>query len=231
MRLLALLFIALCGFCLRLDADVFNLLAGSPVSGGLDGKRALEESVVINGVSAVLKVEALEYDLIRAGEILRKLYPDGVLTRNADSILLEVKLDGSRRQRIYLVETGGEYPVVKFSVTLPGEIPAEFAVPAELKFLPGTVVLDSYVSLPERRAVYGAFTSPYGADETLGNITMSAAGWKPFPAESPDAPPVETSNGRALIRDDPMAIMLISAMPDDDGGVTGAIYQKPLKQK
>jgi len=227
------LIIALMVLCFQsVHADVFTL---APFSGAGKGDPSdflhpldlWTEPVIMNGVASSLRICALETGLDISVEQIRGNYPDAKILKNGNSALIEFKdLDGGRK-RIYLVELGGVYPVLQFSMDLPGKIPETPAWPKELP-LPSDSTPLSTMEFPERKSTFGFFRTSLPADAALGSMTMqlNAEGWQTFGSHNNQATP---SKGDVFINKNPLRIMTVSFSENGKGEVSGAVYTRPLK--
>ncbi len=216
-----------------LRAEVFTL---APFGGAGKGDAAtflhpLElwtEPVTINGLSTSLKLSLLEIGLDVSIAQLKENFPDAKLIRNGNSALVEIKDPDGRRKRIYLVELGGLYPVVQFSMDLPSKIPDTPSWPKELPLPPDSTPL-STMEFPNRKTTYGYFKTTMPADLALNMIStqLSGEGWVPFGSHNN---PATSSKGDVFIRKKPMQMMTVSLSENEKGEVSGTIYLKPLKE-
>ena len=215
-----------------LHAEVFTL---APFSGSGKGDPSdflhplnlWTEPVIINGVASSLKICALEIGLDISVDQLRKNYPDAKIMKNSNSALIEFKDPDGDRKRIYLVELGGVYPVLQFSMDLPAKIPEAPAWPKELPLPPDSTPV-STMEFPERKSTYGFFRTSLPVDAAMGSVTMqlNAEGWQSFGSHNNPATP---SKGDVFINKKPLRIMTVSFSENEKGEVGGSVYSKPLK--
>jgi hypothetical protein len=215
------------------NAEVFTL---APFSGGGKGDPSeflspLElwtEPVVINGVGGGLKISVLEIGLQICIDQLKLNFPDAEISKNDNSALLEIKEKNGGRKRIYLVELGGVYPVIQFSIDLPSKISDTPSWPSELPLPPDSKPV-STIEFPSRKAHYGYFNTALSADEALRSIRLQigAEGWQAFGSHDN---PMHPAKGDVFINKKPLRIMIISFSENENGEVKGAIYQKPVRE-
>ncbi len=214
-------------------ADVFTL---APFSGGGKGDPSellsqldlWTEPVVINGVGGGLKISVLDIGLQICVDQLRRNFPDAKIAKNDNSALFEIKEKNGGRKRIYLVELGGVYPVIQFSIDLPSKISDTPAWPHSLPLPPDSKPL-STMEFPSRKATYGFFSTSLPADEALRSIRLQigAGGWQAFGSHDN---PMNPAKGDVFINKKPLSIMIVSFSENEDGEVRGAIYQKPIRE-
>jgi hypothetical protein len=214
-------------------AEVFTL---APFSGGGKGDPSeflgpldlWTEPVVINGVSGGLKISVLDIELRVCVDQLKRNFPDAKFLRNGNSALFEIKENNGRRKRIYLVELGGVYPVIQFSIDLPPKIPDSPSWPRNLPLPPDSKPV-STMEFPSRKATYGYFSTALSADEALRSIRVQigAQGWQAFGSHDNQMNPAK---GDVFINKKPLRIMIVSFSENENGEVKGAIYQKPVRE-
>lgn len=214
-------------------AEVFTL---APFSGGGKGDPSeflspldlWTEPVVINGVSGGLKISVLELELNICIDQLMRNYPDAKISKNGNSALFEIKVKNGGRKRIYLIELGGVYPVIQFSIELPAKIPDTPSWPHALPLPPDSKPV-STIEFPNRKATYGYFSTGLPADEALRSIRLQigAQGWQAFGSHDNQMNPAK---GDVFINKKPLRIMIISFSENENGEVKGAIYQKPIRE-
>ena len=214
-------------------AEVFTL---APFSG--DGKGdpseflspldLWTEPVVINGVSGALKISVLDIGLQICIDQLNRNFPDARISKNGNSALFEIKEKDGGRKRIYLIELGGVYPVIQFSIELPSKIPDSPQWPHALPLPPDSKPV-STIEFPSRKANYGYFTTGLTADEALRSIRLQigAEGWEAFGSHDN---PMNPGSGDVFISKKPLRIMIVSFSENENGEVKGAIYQKPIRE-
>ncbi len=217
------IFICCCCVVSVLHADVFTL---APFRGGrpwgadtLEGSELWIEPVKVNGVNTGMRLTLLEKDLDESYRILKNKFPDAVFRANEESILVEIKREKGMIERLYLIRSGGAYPVIQFSIEIPAEMPEKPDWPEELPLPPGSspvIVID----LPDRKTLYGAFVSAISPERVLNDAdsTMISLGW--------------SSLGKGIyLKKDPMMIMLVTATEDENGNTHGFVLKRKLKTK
>jgi hypothetical protein len=214
-------------------AEVFTL---APFSGGGKGEPSeflsplnlWTEPVVINGVPGGLKISVLDIGLQICIDQLMRNFPDAKISENDNSALCEIKEKGGGRKRIYLIELGGVYPVIQFSIDLPSKIPDNPTWPHVLPLPPDSTAV-STIEFPSRKANYGYFTTALSAGEALRSIRLQieSEGWQAFGSHDN---PMHPANGDVFISKKPLRIMIISFSENENGDVKGAIYQKPIRE-
>ncbi len=231
MKKILILSLLICFQALR--AEVFTL---APFSG--DGKgdptdflhplNLWTEPVIINGISVSLKICALEIGLDISLDQLKKNYPGAKIMRNSNSALIEFKDPDGDRKRIYLVELGGLYPVLQFSMDLPAKMPDTPSWPKDLPLPPDSTPV-STMEFPNRKSSYGNFKTSLPADAALSSMTMqlNAEGWQSFGTHNN---PATSSKGDIFINKKPLRIMAVSFAENEKGEVSGSVYVKPLKE-
>ncbi len=214
-------------------AEVFTL---APFSGAGKGDptdflhplNLWTEPVIINGAHASLKISALEVGLGISVDQLRRNYPNAKILKNENSALVEFKDADGGKTRIYLVELGGVYPVVQFSMDLPDKIPDTPSWPRELPLPPDSTPV-STMEFPNRKSSYGNFKTSLPADAAMDSITMQlrAEGWEPFGSHNN---PMTKSKGDVFIGKNPLRMMAVSFSENAKGEVSGSIYMRPLNK-
>lgn len=213
-------------------AEVFTL---APFSGGkgspsefLSPLDLWTEPVVINGVGGGLEISVLDIGLQVCVDQLRRNFPDARISRNDNSALFEIKEKNGGRKRIYLIELGGVYPVIQFSIDLPSKITDTPPWPHALPLPPDSKPV-STIEFPSRKATYGYFTTALSADEALRSIRLQigAQGWRAFGSHDN---PMNPAKGDVFINKKPLRIMIVSFSENGNGEVYGAIYQKPIRE-
>lgn len=229
-------FLTLCGGLLR--ADVFSLFPfrGSGIASGVDnalqGASLWTEEVNINGRTLELEVALVDRSLQDALRDLRGKFRKGAAAANSNSVLFEVPLESGARKRYYLVALNGIIPMLQFSMVLPknfssrstGVWPAEFPLPPGA--LPQTVM-----RLPKRHSVFGSFTSPYPAQQTLADFSRSleSGGWKSMANESRSS---RYASGEVFLREGKNEIIVVSVQNAPSGsGSAGSVYWRKLSGK
>lgn len=217
------------------NAEVFTLWpfskgekGGEELSGALQPVELWTEPVIINGVSVGMKIGLLENDLRTSFGLLHKLYPKAVKTWNANSLLMEIQKKDGKKERLYLVELGGIYPVIQFSIQLPEKIPSSFSWPSELPLPAGAEPL-SCIQFPKRKSSYGHFLSSFVLEQSLTMLRneLEADGWKAVTKES--ASGGLSGKGEMFMKTSPLSIMIVSFSESEDGTVKGSVYTRSIK--
>ncbi|MBQ9335667.1 MAG: hypothetical protein IJS14_00015 [Lentisphaeria bacterium] len=234
----SILFLLLLFTAGQLSADVFSLFPGrsgaaaSGVDGVLHGKPLWSEEVDINGSKLELEVAMIDRTLEEALRDLRGRFKDGAAAVNSNSLLFEVPLDSGARKRYYLVELKGMIPMLQFSITLPrGFRKANSGVwDPELPLPPGGMP-QTFMRFPKRNSVYGVFTSPYPAQQTLADLVrgLEQQGWKNMGRETTSS---VHASGEVFLREKSHEILIISTQDAPDGkGCSASIYLRKLSGK
>lgn len=220
-----------------LHSEVFSLWpfskgTSSASSSGLDEalrpKKLWEEPVTINGTPLTLKLGLLKTPLRENLKILESMYPKAKISKNSSSALITVKLTDGTLKRIYLVQIGGIYPVVQFSMDFPaGGLPKSFTWPRQLP-LPSWATPITYMHFPKRSSYYGHFST---SDQPSLNLTemsqaLQADGWMPVTQESSKS---LSGKGEVFIRENPPGIILLNYSMGKSGKANATIYMRPLK--
>lgn len=231
-----LFILLLCGGTLH--ADVFSLFpgrSGAPASGvesALHGKLLWSEEVDINGSKLELEVSMVSRTLEEALRDLRGQFKNGAAAVNSNSLLFEVPLASGARRRYYLVELKGMIPMLQFALTLPrgfrkdGSGAWDHGLPLPPGGMPQTIM-----RFPKRNSVYGMFTSPYPAQQTLADLIrgLEQQGWKNVGRETTSS---IHASGEVFLRDKSHEIMIISTQELPDGkGCTASLYFRKLSGK
>ena len=191
-----------------MNADVFTL---APYSGGkawgadiLGGQGLWSEPIVINGIKTSLSLKVLTIPFDDCLRILKQKVPKALFKVNGESILIEIKRNNGRHERVYIVKTDGVYSAIQFSMELPLKMPKKPEWPSELPISPASKPI-TVISLPERDLLYGTYTSTMSPGRILNDAeaTMTSKGWKPL--------------GRGVfLKEKPMRIIMINVSEDED---------------
>ena len=227
----ALFFLLLQG---TLVADVFSLFpfrgggAASGVENALNGNRLWTEEVDINGHRMDLEVTLVNRTLEQALKDLRGQFKKGAAAINSNSLLFEVPLESGARKRYYLVALQGIIPMLQFSLILPkGFRNTPGAWRSELPLPPGARSL-SVMSLPKRNSIYGSFSSPFPAQQTLADISraLQSGGWKSMSGKNRS---FAESSGEIFMQENQREILIVSVQSSNSGeGCTGSLYLRKL---
>ena len=219
-------------------ADVFSLFPGrsgaaaSGVDGALHAEPLWSEEVDINGFKLELEVAMVGRTLEEALRDLRGQFKNGAAAVNSNSLLFEVPLASGARKRYYLVALKGMIPMLQFSLTLPRGFRKgragdwDPALPMTAAWSPQTLM-----RFPKRNSVYGIFTSPYPAQQTLADLirNLEQQGWKNVGRESTSS---IHASGEVFLREKKHEIMIISVLDNPDGkGCSASLYFRKLSDK
>lgn len=206
-----------------LKADVFTL---GPFRGGkswgadvLSGSKLWTEKMKINGVHTGMRLTLLDKDLDECFRIMKNKFPEAKFVANKESILLEIKREKGILERLYLVNIGGVYPVLQFSIEIPEKMPKEPDWPEALPLPPGSFP-KTVIELTERGTIYGSYVSSISARRALNDAdsTMTSDGW--------------SSVGKGVyLKDKPMRIVIVTATEDGNGKTHGSVIKRKLKTK
>lgn len=219
-------FIVFCLFCLSFVgiAEVFTISPfsekGSAGRGNittvLKGRELWTESVVVNGFKTGMCLTLLGSNLKESLFILKKQFPGATFKASRNAVLVEITGKNGSLQRLYLVELGGVYPVMQFSMNFPNGLPKNSKWPKELP-IPSASTPTITISLPDRKVVYGTFTTLLPGDTAMSDITtdMISDGWK-------------NMEQGVFLKSDPLSIMLVSFSEDKDGKNRGFVLKRLL---
>lgn len=233
--------ICLFAFILSADCEVFSLWPfgkgkagdGKNISGGmlaeaLNGKVLWTEPVKINGVDLKLTMMFVETNLSESLRLLKSLYPDAAYSVGTDSVLVTVTDKDGTRRRIYLVEVGGDFPVLQFSMTLPEKLPEKFDWPPALP-LPSGSTPETAMVFPDRKSSYGVFNTNVPFNASLNEIskTLESSGWKSVAKESSNS----NANGEIFIKQSPLSLFIVNfSTPSDGNTSTATVYTRPIEK-
>lgn len=203
-------------------------LWGSSRSGGgaaeldriLNPAGVIKEPVIINGVSAELRVGLIGETLNDCLRILKAAFPAAECVMSPGSVRITIK-DSAYQTRILLINTGLGNPLVQFSIKIPRQIPREFAWPTDLPRCSDAIPLQ-YIRYPDRKSVYGAFSTAMSESSAFQEIdaTMRGSGWTPATRGGGN------DTGGIFINQKTMEIMIVNFSKGQ-----GSIYRKPLDTK
>ena len=216
-----LLIILLCfASFIPVRADVFLFGGGGGKAWGVDllgGSKLWSEPAVINGVKSSIQLVLLKKQIDEYYRILKNKFPNAKFRFNKESILVEIKRENGNLERIYLVNMGGAYPVLQFSMEIPLDLPKDPKWPEELPVLNNSSPV-TVINLTNRGTIYGAFTSLSNAEHLVNEMdsNMLSDGWK--------------SMGKgAYLKDNPTRMVLISATDDENGKAHGFVLKRNLE--
>ena len=206
-------------------SDVFTLApyrSGGKAWGTdlLGGAKLWTEPLEVNGIKTEMRLTLIDMTLPECLSIFRRKFPEAVFRGNEESFLVEIKRHSGARERIYLVDVGGDvYPVLQFAMELPEKLPDNPDWPSELP-LPGSAQPVKVIEMPDRGTVYGTFTASMRPNLIYNDLDMKLTGdgWH--------------SLGKGVfLKDGPMRIILVSAVEDGNGVVHGSVLKRNLEQK
>lgn len=223
---------------LPLCADVFSLFPGrngtaaSGVDGTLHANQLWSEDVDINGFKLELEVAMVDRTLEEALRDLRGQFKNGAAAVNSNSLLFEVPLASGARKRYYLVALKGMIPMLQFSLTLPRGFRKDRAVGWDPE-LPMTAAwsAQTLMRFPKRNSIYGVFSSPYSAQQTLADLirNLEQQGWKNMGRETTSS---IHASGEVFLREKKQELMIVSVQDAPDGkGCTASLYLRKLSEK
>ena len=163
---------------------------------------------------------------------LRGQFKNGAAAVNSNSLLFEVPLASGARKRYYLVALKGMIPMLQFSLTLPrgfrkdGSGVWDSGLPLPPGGMPQTLM-----RFPKRNSVYGIFTSPYPAQQTLADLArgLEQQGWKNMGRETTST---IHASGEVFLRENSHEIMIVSVQNTPDGkGCSASLYFRKLSGK
>ena len=221
-----------------LSADVFSLFPGrsgaaaSGVDNTLHGNPLWSEEVDINGSKLELEVALVNRTLEEALHDLRGQFKNGAAAVNSNSLLFEIPLDSGARKRYYLVALKGMIPMLQFSLILPRNFRKDGAGAwhSDLPLAPGATP-QTVMRFPKRNSVYGIFTSPFPAQQTLADLTrgLEQQGWMNMGRETTSS---VHASGEVFLREKKHEIMIISVLDNPDGkGCSASLYFRKLSDK
>ena len=206
--------------------------AASGVDNALQGSLLWSEEVDINGSKLELEVSMVNKTLEEALLDLRGQFKNGAAAVNSNSLLFEVPMDSGARKRYYLVALKGMIPMLQFSLILPRGFrkSGSGAWHSELPLPPGAMP-QTVMRFPKRDSVYGIFTSPFPAQQTLADLTrgLEQQGWKNMGRETTSS---IYASGEVFLREKKHEIMIISVLDNPDGnGCSASLYFRKLSDK
>ena len=217
-------------------ADVFSLWSfqPSPHSGSwsssaaadaLSQKKLWSEPVVVNGSEVSLGISLLDTEFESCVFQLRSAFPKASYAGNSSSLLMETKLDGGRRLRLFIVSLPGIYPVVQFTMELPSTLPANPQWPSNLPLPPSSKPL-TVMQFPNRGSAYGLFSSALTPDQALSEMrkSMVSGGWHPTGGDGGS----NESGGDVYMHEHPFEISIVGAGAGADGVTRGSVYTRAL---
>ena len=218
---LTLSLFCLCSFSLHSEVFLFGGGRGGKAWGVdlLGGSKLWSEPAVINGVKSSVQLVLLKKQIDECYKILKNKFPNAKFRFNKESILVEIKRENGNLERIYLVNMGGAYPVLQFSMEIPVNLPKNPRWPEELPALNNSIPV-TVINLTNRGTLYGAFTSLSNSEQLVNEMdsNMLSDGWK--------------SMGKGVyLKDNPTRMVLISATDDKNGKAHGFVLKRNLSSK
>ncbi len=220
---------------LPIRAEVFSLWPFSPgaKNTAADPEEILApaqmwtEKITVDGHDLHLGMALVNHSLKECYDVLKKHFPNASFAVNQNSMLMEQKKASGMRRRVFLLAIQGIYPVIQFSMELPAERLKGADWPKEFPLPPGAKILTS-MRFPERKAVYGAFSTGFDLRQTLPSLAaaLKADGWKPLSGEHSDS---AAGTGEVFLKTGPDRLLIIGLQPEKNGGCTGSLYMRPLK--
>lgn len=217
------------------SADIFSLwsLQPSARSGSwpssaaadvLSQKKLWAEPVIVNGSEVSLGISLVDTEFDSCVFQLRSAYPKASYAGNSSSMLMEAKLDGGRRLRLFIVSLPGIYPVIQFTMELPPSMPNP-QWPQSLPLPPSSTPL-TVMQFPNRNSSYGLYSSELSPDQALSEMRKSlvAGGWRPAGGDGGS----NESGGDVYMRERPFEIAIVGANADEKGVTRGSIYTRAI---
>ena len=189
---------------------------GGDIATFLGGRRLWSEPIIVNGTKSGMCLTLLENGLKESLLLLRKQFPKATFKISRGAVLAEIKGKNGSIERLYLVELDGAYPVMQFSISFPNGLPDDTQWPKELP-LPSASTPTTIIALPDRKVIYGTFTTLLPRDAAMSDITtnMTSNGWK------------DMKQG-VFLKSNPLSITLVSFSDNDDGESRGFILKRLL---
>jgi hypothetical protein len=230
-RCIGLTFALLVHFTFPVAADVFlfrppgNGTSGNNGSGAgieADTRRLWKEPILYNGIRLELTISMLPLTMSEASARLRTAYPKTMILESPGCLLLETERTPTERKRVLLVETGGEFPVMRFDIALPASVP-ETCPPSLVRDLPlpaGARPL-AHIRFPDRNSELCIFSFPGPSDAARTAIALRLSSDRWQAADGGKA----TKNGMVFFRDAPSTLLAVSLHEGPDVQTRGILYQ------
>ena len=217
-------------------ADVFSLWSFQPSgrSGSwssaaavdlLSQKKLWSEPVIVNGSDVSLGISLVDTEFETCVFELRSAFPKASYAANANSLLMETKLEGGRRLRLYIISIPGIYPVIQFTMELPPTLSPNPQWPSSIPLPPSSTPL-TVMQFPNRGSSYGLFSSALSPDQALSEMrkSMVSGGWRPAGGDGGS----NESAGDVYLRERPLEISIVGANSGEDGVTRGSVYTRAL---
>ncbi len=175
-----------------------------------------DEPVVINGDNLKLGISLSSKSLAECLRELKNLYPNARHLINPSTALIETKSQNGYRNRIYLIEAGGKFPVVQFSMTIPPTKPKITDWPSALPLPSGAEPL-TYMYFSDRKSYYGHFKCVYMGSEQEIHSSLLSTGWR-LSSKTPNV------GGEIFIKNNPRRILILRI-----SDTKGSIYTRELE--
>jgi hypothetical protein len=189
-------------------------------------KNLWREPIFYNGVRINVDIAMLSAPIaeIRSGIIAA--HPGATVIENTSCLLLETERNERIRKRILFIETGGDFPVLRFDAVLPTSTPEQ--PPPHLvrdqPVPPGASPL-IHVRMPERDAdlCIFSFAGQSSAAEALIRQRLVADGWRTVEQQVPN------SGGMVFFRGSPVELIVVSLRETGNTETHGLIYRTRRK--
>jgi len=214
-----------------LYAEVFLLgtaRRGRPHNSELPGLRPqplFSERVIVNGKSMDLDVFQMQATLEQTALILKNRFSPLKMAVGKNFARAVFDAGKNKTLRYLFVSAGSNQPLTVFQLQLPGDLP-QAVWNSKLPSLPAGSAPDIVLEMPDRNAVYGAFTScGISPDQLLSTYTarLKSNSWQSAGAE---AGANIRGSGDLFIRNHPQReILLVQFGQKGDG----AFYHKIIR--
>ncbi len=210
-------------------ADIFtiapnNQQASTNPSGLLTALKVMRlkpEPIIVDGHSLTMGIGLSTEQLNHSRREISILYPNAKVIANSNSLLIENIGNNNEKYRIFLIEVGGKYPVIQFSMKIPKTLDKLNNWTDELP-LPNLCEPITYMHFTKKNTFYGHFRCYSPPDIALRDFTASIAGngWYPVTPDSVS----QNRKGELFLNNKTKKMMMISFSKQK-----GSIYIKPLK--
>lgn len=191
----------------------------------LDAKPLWNEPVTINGQPLELGISLIRSPYAECLLKIKTLYPNAKALRSSGSSLYEVQHNDGTKERVYLVNAGGRFPVIQFTLTLSNSFPK---VPDTNSYrdlpVPTSATAKTTMSFSKRQASFCEFVFPGPRKQAIADMKMSlfADGWLTIGQQN------GINDGEFFYKDNPRQVIVFSVKDNKDGSSTGAVYKKAL---